>query len=651
MPTDPVSSPESTPRTLAEIDLSAIVAGRRYHPSPSSWEDEVLYFLMLDRFSDGREFGGFADRFSKPVDKPGDGRSTPLYQGTEDAGTAPRTEWFEAGKGWCGGTIKGLKDKLGYLARLGVTAVWVSPVFRQVTGSGDYHGYGIQNFLDTDPHFGTREELREFVEAAHEAGIRVILDIILNHAGDVFAYRDNRRYFYHQGSRWPVNGYRIRRDDNGTIPFDSVDQDAWPDGAVWPAEFQDESTWSRQGEIRDWDAYPEYIDGDFCSLKEIDLGTSLKEPGAGWDLMRRIREFKPSEALEHLVKVYRFWIAWADVDGFRLDTVKHMEPGAVRYFVTGIHEFAQSVGKENFPVIGEITGGRSLAIDILDATGLDAALGIGDIPDKMEFLAKGLRSPGNPETSDQEGYFDLFMNSILDGKNSHQWYSKHIVTMIDDHDQVGLYRKHRFCGDSPDSPARLKIALGLNLATAGIPCIYYGTEQGFDGADRRTGDDSFGDVFLRECMFGGPFGTHQSRGSHFFDENHEAYRFVGRLSRLREREIALRRGRQYLRQVSGSGADGDFWYPQPVDGRLFWVVAWSRILAETECLCAMNTSLDRELRVYTVVDRRLHEEGRPMRCIFSSDESREGELVEIEHRAVGAVVAIRVPPGGFAIYR
>lgn len=655
MPTSSNRDTSSPPRSLREIDLSAITRDRHYHPSPTAWDDEVLYFLMLDRFSDGKESGGFADSTGNPVAPGTPERTTPLFNASQDDGNASWSEWFESGKRWCGGTIAGLKDKLGYLRRLGVTALWVSPVFRQVTGSDDYHGYGIQNFLDVDPHFGTREELRDVVAEAHAYGIRVILDIILNHAGDVFAYRGNQRYFYDQGVQWPVDGYRLERGDAGSIPFEAIDVETseriWPDGAIWPVEFQNVSTWARRGEIRNWDAYPEYLDGDFCSLKEIDLGATLKDPASNWDLLRRIREFTPSPVLDSFIKVYAYWIAWADIDGFRLDTVKHMEPGAVRYFVTGIHEFAQSIGKENFAVIGEITGGRSRAIDILDTTGLDAALGIDDIPDKLEFLAKGVRSPGNPETMNQEGYFDLFMNSILDGKNSHQWYSKHIVTMIDDHDQVGLSRKYRFCGDSPESAGRLKLALGLNLATAGIPCIYYGTEQAFDGADPRTDDNSFGDVFLRECMFGGPFGTHRSKGRHFFDEGHEVYRFVGRFSALREREISLRRGRQYLRQVSASGDDGDFWYPQPVNGQLFWVVAWSRIFAESECLCAMNTSLERELTVSVVVDRKLHEDERPMSCLFSTDESQEGETVPVNWRDCGATIRITVPPGGIVVYR
>ncbi len=648
-PDSPALSPVE--RSLAEIRLAELTAGKTCYSSPATWEDEVLYFLMLDRFSDGREHGGFNDVSGAPVAADGT-RTTPLFRIEADANNADWQQWFEAGRGWCGGTIAGMRDKLGYLKRLGVTAIWVSPVFRQVTGSDSYHGYGIQNFLDVDPHFGTREELRDFVADAHQLGIRVILDIILNHAGDVFSYHDNQPYFYYQGWQWPVKGYRLNQGDAGSIPFSDGEAhlEISVEAAIWPVEFQSETTWTMKGEIRNWDGFPEYLQGDFCSLKDIDHGWAPDDPAESWDLEKRISLFRPSAALDHLIKVYRFWMAYADIDGFRLDTVKHMEPGAVRYFASAIHEFAQTLGKENFPIIGEITGGRSYAMQILDVTGLDAALGIGDLPDKLEFLVKGWRSPGNPDTSEQEGYFDLFCNSLLDGKNSHQWYSKHIVTMIDDHDQVGEQRKYRFCGDSPESWKLLKAALGLNLATEGISCIYYGTEQAFNGADPRSDDNSWGDVFLRECMFGGPFGSLQSTGRHFFNEEHEVYRFVGRLAEFRKSEIALRRGRQYLRKVSATGSEDDFVYPQLVNGEMHWVVAWSRIFAETECLCAINTSLERELTVWAVADHQLNPPGKTMRCVFSSSPEQEGEETEVA-LACGSAVKITVPPGGFVVYR
>ncbi|NTV61329.1 MAG: alpha-amylase [Chlorobiaceae bacterium] len=641
-------------KRLRDIDFKALVENRKFHPSPASWADEILYFLFLDRFSDGREFGGFGDSDGVPLESLANVRSTPLFDPSGDTGSAERASWFEAGRGWCGGTIAGMKSKLGYLSRLGISAIWVSPVFRQVTGSSDYHGYGIQNFLDVDPHFGTREELRDFVKAAHASGIRVILDIIINHAGDVFAYQGNERYYYHEGRQWPVDGFRLSGGEKGSLPFSgppaSSEKGAWPEGAVWPEELQNPETWTRKGEIRGWDTFPEFLEGDFCTLKDINLGDAPREPGALLDIERRVAGFVPSRALRDLTDIYRFWIAYADIDGYRLDTVKHMEPGAVRYFVTGIHEFAESVGKENFAIIGEITGGRANAMTILDATGLDAALGIDDIPDKLEFLVKGQRSPGNPETADQEGYFDLFRNNILDNRRSHQWYSRQIVTMLDDHDQVGVRHKFRFCGDSARSASLLRPALGLNLTSAGIPCIYYGTEQAFNGADNRHGDDSWSDVFLRECMFGGPFGSYQSSGRHFFNEGHEVYRFISDVAGLCRRHIALRRGRQFLRQVSESGLDWEFCYPQPVNGELHWVIAWSRIFDRSEYLCAINTDTERDLEVWAVVDSSIHPSPGMMECIYSTDPQQIGQTSPVSP-ARGAALRVRVPAAGFVVYR
>jgi hypothetical protein len=142
-------------RSLSEIDFSQLTRNRSYHPSPFAWEDELLYFLFVDRFSDEREAGGFADLEGNPVVQ-SPARPTPLFEFPAHANTADWASWFRAGRDWGGGTLSGLQDKLGYIKRLGVTAVWLSPVFRQVSRSADYHGYGIQHFLDVDPHFGTR---------------------------------------------------------------------------------------------------------------------------------------------------------------------------------------------------------------------------------------------------------------------------------------------------------------------------------------------------------------------------------------------------------------------------------------------------------------------------------------------------------------
>src|SRR5262249_15580975 len=147
---------ETIEKSLLEVDFAALTR-RTFTPSPAAWEDQVLYFLLLDRFSDGKE-KDYRNNDGQPVRR----GHTPVYR-PEDAGRVDYDEWLRHGGEWQGGTLAGLKSKLGYLRRLGITALWVSPVFRQVAFEQSYHGYGIQHFLDVDPHFGTRVEFREFV--------------------------------------------------------------------------------------------------------------------------------------------------------------------------------------------------------------------------------------------------------------------------------------------------------------------------------------------------------------------------------------------------------------------------------------------------------------------------------------------------------
>lgn len=618
---------------LSELDFHELT-DRPFFPSPAAWEDQVLYFLLLDRFSDGNE-QSYRDNDGNVVA----GGTTPLFDLAE-TNNATRTpedaaRWREAGARFVGGTLAGLTGKIGYLQRLGVTALWVSPIFKQLASQESYHGYGIQDFLEVDPRFGTREELRTLVATAHEHGIRVILDIILNHAGDVFAYDADRYPTWDDtlrrevmDPRWDGQPYRVAgyRDGAGaaTLPFAPVDlatsPDAWPNGAVWPAELQAPATFTQKGRIVSWDYDPEYLDGDFFTLKDIHHGTGSLD------------SYRPSAALRSLCEVYKFWIAFADLDGFRIDTVKHMDLGATRYFVSVIKEFAMSIGKENFYLIGEITGGRSRAFTTLELTGLDAALGIDDIPDKLEYLVKGLRNPND--------YFSLFRNSELVNKESHIWFRNRVVTMFDDHDQVRKGdNKARFCAD-PDAWKVLVNVLALNATTLGIPCIYYGSEQFFAG---HGGNDRY----IREAMFGGEFGAFGSRGRHFFNEDGPAYRALAEILAIRRQKIALRRGRQYLRPISGDGVN--FGLPQMVNGQLRSVVPWSRLFAGQEILLAINTDYDQPRTAWVTIDDELHAAGATLRRVYSTDVSATPATLTVEPRN-GKAVLLTVPAAGFVIY-
>lgn len=605
-------------KTLGELDFTSL-RDRKFFPSPVAWEDQVLYFLMLDRFSDGKE-KGYKDDRGKVVTS----GTTPMFA-PSDSGNAIKTpeeaqQWSEAGVQWLGGTLKGLTSKIGYLQRLGVTALWVSPIFKQVAFQESYHGYGIQNFLEVDPHFGTREDLKELVETAHQNGIYVILDIILNHVGDVFTYDAENTF-------WPgpyaVKGFNDK-EGKPTIPFRAIDlgkyPEAFPDGAIWPAEFQEPSNYNKRGYIRNWDNYPEYVEGDFFDLKDIHTGEGSTD------------FYQPSEALVNLCEAYKFWMAYADIDGFRVDTVKHVDLGATRLFAEIIHEFAQLIGKENFYLIGEITGGRQQAFSTLEVTGLNAALGISEIPDRLAYMVKGYRDPSV--------YFSLFRNSLLLQKESHVWFKNKVVTMFDDHDMVEKgNHKARFCASENGEKVVLN-ALALNATTLGIPCIYYGTEQCFNGA----GDN---DRYIRETMFGGKFGSFQSRDRHFFNEDNPVYRELAKIIEIRKQKITLRRGRQYLRPISGNGKD--FGLPQMVGNQIRSVVPWSRLLDKDEMVLAINTNYEQSLTVWVNIDYNLHKVGDSFKCIYSTDRLQINSIVQVEDRQ-RKCISLTVPGAGFVIY-
>jgi glycosidase len=312
-----------------------------------------------------------------------------------------------------------------------------------------------------------------------------------------------------------------------------------------------------------------------------------------------------------------------------------MDPGAARFFASVIHEFAEALGKDNFYVIGEITGGREFAFDRLEVTGLDAALGISDERAKMTGLVKGEIDPVE--------YFDLFRNSPLVRKDFHVWFRDKLVTSLDDHDHVDQgEHKHRFCAGGFEKLALAVLA--LNATTLGIPCIYYGTEQLFDG----EGAGDWADRYIREAMFGGEFGPFRSRGHHCFREDHPVYRELAKIHGLRRQELVLRRGRQFLRPISGNGLD--FGFPARLGaGLLRSIVAWSRIFDDREVLAAINTDPDTALTAFVTIDNDLHAAGERLTCLYSTEASEVGGRVAVEARN-GRAVLVRVPAAGFVVY-
>src|SRR5438105_63077 len=225
---------QEAPERISEV---ALPRGRAGYPSPGDWRDEVLYFLLPDRFSDGRED-------ERPLLNRGDrAAARPAPAGV------PGWRWDlwaqSGGDRWQGGTLRGIASKLDYIAGLGATAIWVGPVFKQRGHLNTFHGYGIQDFLDVDPRFGTRDDLLALVKAAHAKGLRIILDIIFNHSGSNWDYRIDGARVRQPGylpwpSFYPDFAWRSRDDD-------FVDTINSREDGVWPKELQNHDCYTRAG--------------------------------------------------------------------------------------------------------------------------------------------------------------------------------------------------------------------------------------------------------------------------------------------------------------------------------------------------------------------------------------------------------------------
>jgi glycosidase len=543
-------------------------------PSPRDWRDMVIYFLLVDRFDTH-------DRRPRPYDPT----------------SAPRGRDPEQGGVFQGGNLQGIIRRLEYIRGLGANAIWLSPIFKNRREKQDtYHGYGIQDFLAVDPRFGTKEDLRELVRQAHALGLYVILDVIINHSGDNWAYPSDFPYSFWKAAQGPFP-FGFWREADPAPGFQA-------DDAVWPRELQQPDCYKRRGQIRDWGDPEEAIHGDFLSLKELDITRS--------------------EVLDTLIQIHKYWIAEADVDGFRLDTVKHVESSATAIFCNAIREYATRIGKQNFFLFGEIVAddltiqryiGRNSRIQGTDERfpSLDAGL---DFPlyFVLEEVIKGFLNPWHLRER-----YDRFKTLYAD----HGEAGRYFVTFVDNHDQMARpYR--RFMHRNP-FPRQAVLAMGYLLTSQGVPCLYYGTEQGFDG-----GGDS--DRYVRECMFGGRWGAFETTGRHFFNPRHAIYRGIAEIAVVRGREAPLRYGRQYFREISGNGVD----FGHPIDGNC--TLAFSRILDTTEILVALNLSASPR-NDYVTVDIHLS----PARMVMVNL-LPPAKQVSVERR--GLRNAVRIPLAG-----
>lgn len=498
--------------SVQEINLQPKTGKSYWRNCHREWREEFIYFLLVDRFHDSR------DRLPA-----GDGGR---QKGYGSADQLQRT---------CGGTIRGIIKHLEYIHDLGCSAIWLSPLFENNPHA--YHGYAIQNYLEVDKRFGTKADLEELVDKAHALNMRVFLDIVLHHSGDNWSYPGDLPYYYYDGAVFPFGSWRHE------------------DRPI-PRELRNPELYGRKGRIRNFDAIPETRDGDFSDLKAFLLDESPKS--------LRLQEL--------LIKIHCYWIRECDVDGFRLDAVKHMSELAISRFCSSVREYAYKLGKKNFFLFGELVAQESMYDDYMGpktpVAGEDKTIyyGLNSVLDFQlhRILPDVILGQASPERL-IERYESLRHGAVDRGP-----FGEFLVTFIDNHDQVGQWPKHRFGKEANDK--QIIAGIGFLLCALGSPCIYYGTEQGFDG-------NGEGDAFIRECMF-----NLDDTVSNSMNKNCDIYKRISRIANLRREHRALKFGRMYIRKVSVDREH--FHFPNCKE----CLLAFSRVLFDDELLVAYNIS-------------------------------------------------------------
>jgi glycosidase len=288
--------------------------------------------------------------------------------------------------------------------------------------------------------------------------------------------------------------------------------------------------------------------------------------------------------LDVLVKAYSYLMARYDFDGFRIDSVKYVDPRMVESFGNAMREFAFSIGKKNFFTFGEIYDGEQTIAEFVgrnsgdtDGYGIDAAL---DFP---LFFQIGNVVKGLAPVEQIAQVFDVRKTVEAELLSSHGEAGQFFVSFLDNHDQSQRIR-------APGTPTeQVTMALALLFTLQGIPCVYYGTEQELEGTSPPAQYEG-----VREALWG---------KASAFDQTGATFTSLKQLAALRSGDAALRFGRLYFRETAGDGIN--FGRPKGPNG----IVAYSRILAGREVLVVANCQGDAAAppwRGFVLLDRDLN---------------------------------------------
>jgi glycosidase len=516
----PATTTAAATTTTAPTD-PGIIAPMVHNPA----EADVIYFVMTDRFANG-----------DPSNDTGGIEGGPLQHGF-----LPTDEGF-----YHGGDIPGLISKLDYIQDLGANALWITPPFtnRTVQGGGTlanssagYHGYWQIDLTRLDPHLGADAvggrggDLNALVEAAHQRGMKVYLDAVTNHTGDVityaggaFGYRPKNAYPYLDAAGAPFDD----ADFADVVDFDDFPELAATSSFPYTPSFADaaDATIKAPDFLNDVTNYhnrgnssfsgENSLYGDFFGLD--DLFTEKPIVVAG------------------MLGIYGGIVKTYDVDGFRVDTVKHVNDEFWEQWVPEILE-----EKDGLFMFGEVAG-ESPPFRSRYTTELPfpSVLDWGFNDAATAFGANGLGASvfANHFESD-----DWFTDA---DSNAHQ-----LVKFTGNHDMgrigAAIAGANPGAGDEELVERSRLIAASLFL-TRGIPVVYYGDEQGFTGGggDKAARQDMFPsltEIYIDDDQIG----TEATPGDDNFDPTHPLYRATAELAGLRSQHPTFASGAQFTR--------------------------------------------------------------------------------------------------------
>jgi glycosidase len=520
-----VARHSSYPLLLLALACTANAADAVRERAPT---EEIVYFVLPDRFENGN-----------PANDRGGLKGDRLKHGFD-----PRSKGF-----FHGGDLQGLTSRLDYIQALGATAVWLTPVFKNkpVQGgpgqeSAGYHGYWITDFTSVDPHLGDEAQMQEFVRAAHAHGMKVYLDIIANHTADVIAYREcpTDRCPYRPRAEYPYsrrgglqgeainegftgrNFEKLTRPDFAYTPYLPAGEERVkvPQWLNDPLLYHNRGNTTFEGESSEM--------GDFVGLDDL----TTEDP----------------RVVKGMIEIYGGWIDRYGVDGFRIDTARHVNAGFWQAFVPAMLQRAAAKGIPHFHIFGEVST-SNIDVALLARYTRDARL-----PAVLDFaFASAVRATvaGDAGT---DRLARLFADDTL--YEGGEKTALQLPTFVSNHDAgrfAYFVRAARPQASDDEVLKRVLLAHAMLFTLRGVPVVYYGDEQGFTGVgnDQDARHDmmtSRTPSYLADRRIGVRLKP-DPQGSNF-DLDHPIARAIVRLSALRRAHAALRSGRQLVRNYS-----------------------------------------------------------------------------------------------------